>query len=166
MGSLLAQPDGFALDGVCRSGTILKRYRTVLFLDSNPKGNSMFKRTVLAAFATTVLIAAPALADGDAEKGEKTFNACKACHDVEKGVNKVGPTLKGVVGRKAASVADYKYSEAMIAKGAEGIVWDEATLAAYLPDPKAFVPKTKMAYAGLKKPEDVANVIAYLKAHP
>jgi cytochrome c len=126
----------------------------------------MFKRTVLAAFATTVLIAAPALADGDAEKGEKTFNACKACHDVEKGVNKVGPTLKGVVGRKAASVADYKYSEAMIAKGAEGIVWDEATLAAYLPDPKAFVPKTKMAYAGLKKPEDVANVIAYLKAHP
>ena len=94
------------------------------------------------------------------------FLKCKACHDVEKGVNKVGPTLKGVVGRAAATVADYKYSEAMIAKGAEGVVWDEATLTAYLPDPKAFVPKTKMAFAGLKKPEEVADIIAYLKANP
>ena len=126
----------------------------------------MIKRAILAAIATTLLAAAPAMAEGDAAKGEKVFNKCKACHDVEKGVNKVGPTLKGVVGRKAASVADYKYSEAMIAKGAEGVVWDEATLTAYLPDPKAFVPKTKMAFAGLKKPEEIADVIAYLKAHP
>ena len=81
-------------------------------------------------------------------------------------MNKVGPTLKGLVGRKAASVEGYKYSAAMIAKGAEGVVWDEATLTAYLPDPKGFVPKTKMAFAGLKKPEEVADVIAYLKAHP
>ena len=126
----------------------------------------MSKATILAALAAAMLIAGPAHAEGDAAKGEKVFAKCKACHEVEKGVNKVGPTLKGVVGRKAASVADYKYSEAMIAKGAEGIVWDEATLAAYLPDPKAFVPKTKMAFAGLKKPEEVADVIAYLKAHP
>ena len=118
----------------------------------------MIKRAILAAIATTLLAAAPAMAEGDAAKGEKVFNKCKACHDVEKGVNKVGPTLKGVVGRKAASVADYKYSEAMIAKGAEGVVWDEATLTAYLPDPKAFVPKTKMAFAGLKKPEEIADV--------
>jgi cytochrome c len=74
--------------------------------------------------------------------------------------------LKGVVGRKAASVADYKYSEAMLAKGTEGVVWDEATLAIYLPDPKTFVPKTKMSFAGLKKPEEVADIIAYLKANP
>ena len=94
------------------------------------------------------------------------FNKCKACHENEKGVNKVGPTLKGVVGRKAASVPDYKYSEAMLAKGAEGVVWDEATLTAYLPDPKAFVPKTKMAFAGLKKPEEIVDVIAFFKAHP
>ena len=125
----------------------------------------MFKQAVLAA-AAALLLAAPAMAEGDAAKGEKVFAKCKACHENEKGVNKVGPTLKGLVGRKAASVPDYKYSEAMIAKGAEGVVWDEATLAAYLPDPKAFVPKTKMAFAGLKKPEDVADVIAYLKAHP
>jgi cytochrome c len=126
----------------------------------------MTRNLILAALASAVLFAAPAHAEGDAAKGEKVFAKCKACHDVEKGVNKVGPTLKGVVGRKAASVPEYKYSEAMIAKGAEGVVWDEATLTAYLPDPKAFVPKTKMAFAGLKKPEEVADVIAYLKAHP
>ena len=126
----------------------------------------MSKKLILAALASAVLFAVPAHAEGDAAAGEKVFAKCKACHEVEKGVNKVGPTLKGLVGRKAASVPDYKYSEAMLAKGAEGVVWDEATLTAYLPDPKAFVPKTKMAFAGLKKPEDVANVIAYLKAHP
>jgi len=126
----------------------------------------MSKTTILAALAAAVLFAAPALAEGDAAKGEKVFAKCKACHEVEKGVNKVGPTLKGLVGRKAASVEGYKYSEAMLAKGTEGIVWDEATLAAYLPDPKAYVPKTKMAFAGLKKPEEVADIIAYLKAHP
>lgn len=126
----------------------------------------MYKTVFFAAVAATLMIATPAMAEGDAAKGEKVFLKCKACHENEKGANKVGPTLKGIVGRKAASVADYKYSEAMIAKGAEGVVWDEATLTAYLPDPKAFVPKTKMAFAGLKKPEDVADIIAYLKAHP
>ncbi len=123
-------------------------------------------RTMLAAFAVLMALATPALADGDAAKGEKVYMKCKTCHDIEKGVNKVGPTLKGVVGRKVASVADYKYSEAMLAKGAEGAVWDEATLATYLPDPKAFAPKTKMVFAGLKKPEEIADIIAYLKANP
>lgn len=126
----------------------------------------MFKTTAFAALAAALLLAVPAHAEGDAAAGEKVFAKCKACHEVEKGVNKVGPTLKGVVGRPAASVPDYKYSEAMLAKGAEGLVWTEENLTAYLPDPKAYVPKTKMAFAGLKKPEDVANIIAYLKAHP
>jgi cytochrome c len=126
----------------------------------------MYKSMIFAAAAASLLIASPAMAEGDAAKGEKVFAKCKACHENEKGVNKVGPTLKGLVGRKVASVEGYKYSEAMLAKGAEGAVWDEATLAVYLPDPKAFVPKTKMAFAGLKKPDEVADVIAYLKAHP
>ena len=98
----------------------------------------------------------------DAEKGAKVFNKCMACHSIED-KNKIGPSLKGIVGRKAASVEGYKYSDAMLAKAAEGVIWDEATLAAYLPDPKSFVPGTKMAFPGLKKPEDVANVIAFLK---
>jgi cytochrome c len=126
----------------------------------------MLRKSVFAAMASAILFVVPAHAEGDAAAGAKVFNQCKACHEVEKGVNKVGPTLKGVVGRKAAAVADYKYSEAMIAKGAEGVVWDDANLTAYLTSPKTFVPKGKMAFAGLKKPEDLANVIAFLKTHP
>lgn len=126
----------------------------------------MLRKSIFAALALGTVLAVPAYAEGDAAAGAKVFNQCKACHDVEKGVNRVGPTLKGVVGRQAAAVADYKYSEAMIAKGAEGVVWDDANLTAYLTSPKTFVPKGKMAFAGLKKPEDLANVIAFLKTHP
>ena len=126
----------------------------------------MHRHMIPAALTAIFLFASPALAAGDAAKGEKVYAKCKACHDVEKGVNKVGPTMKGLVGRAAASVADYKYSAAMLAKGAEGLVWTEEALTEYLPDPKAYVPKTKMAFAGLKKPDEVADIIAYLKAHP
>lgn len=123
-------------------------------------------RLVVAALFTVLVGASPALAGGDAALGAKVFFKCKACHENEKGVNRIGPTLKGVVGRATATVADFKYSEGMLAKGAAGQVWDEATLAAYLPDPRTFVPGTKMAFAGLKKPDEVANIIAYLKANP
>jgi cytochrome c len=116
-----------------------------------------------AAMLLLAIIASPAVADGDAAKGEKVFTKCKACHDIEKGQNRVGPTLVKLVGRPVASIADYKYSDDMLAKGKDGKVWDEATLAAYLPDPKAFAPKTKMVFAGLKKPEDVVDLIAFLK---
>lgn len=99
----------------------------------------------------------------DAEKGATVFKKCMICHTADDMSNKVGPSLKGLVGRKAASVQGYKYSDAMLAKAAEGLIWDETTLAAYLPDPKKFVPGTKMAFPGLKNPEDVANLIAFLK---
>lgn len=123
-------------------------------------------RIVFAGLAAMVATTSPVLADGDAASGKKVFVKCMACHENEKGVNKIGPTLKGVVGRKAASVADFKYSEAMLAKGAEGVIWDEATLTAYLPDPRAFVPKTKMTFPGLKKPKEIADIIAFLKSKP
>ena len=80
----------------------------------------MIKKAVFAALASAVLFAAPAHAAGDAAAGEKVFAQCKACHENEKGVSKVGPTLKGVVGRKAASVEGYKYSAAMTKKGEPG----------------------------------------------
>jgi cytochrome c len=130
------------------------------------KGNTQMTRTTV--FAVLVLLTSTSVshADGDAAKGEKIYVKCKTCHDIDKGVNKVGPSLKGLIGRKAAAVPDFKYSEAMIAKGAEGVVWDEATLTVYLPDPKAFVPKTKMVFAGLKKPEDIEDLIAFLKTKP
>lgn len=99
----------------------------------------------------------------DAAAGEKVFNRCKACHSATDETNKVGPTLKGVVGRAAASVSTYQYSPAMIAEGKSGLVWSEAELTTYLKDPKALVKGTKMTFPGLKKDEDIANVIAYLK---
>ena len=102
----------------------------------------------------------------DAEAGKKVFNRCKACHTVEAATNKVGPHLDVIVGRKAAAVPDFAYSDAMKAKGAEGLVWDEANLTAYLTDPRGFIPGNKMAFAGLKKADDVANLIAFLKTAP
>ncbi|MEN9754168.1 MAG: hypothetical protein RLZ07_550 [Pseudomonadota bacterium] len=126
----------------------------------------MSKILVLSSLAAVLMAATPAFADGDAAAGEKVFIKCKACHENEQGVNKIGPTLKGIVGRKGASVEGYAYSDGAKAKAAEGLVWDEATLAAYLPDPRAYVPGTKMAFAGLKSPQEVADVIAYLKTKP
>ena len=92
-----------------------------------------------------------------AQEAPAAFNQCKACHII--GKNGVGPNLAGVVGRKAGSVDGFKYSDAMKAAPA----WDEAALSKYLADPKGTIPGNKMAFAGLKKPEDVTAVVAYLK---
>lgn len=99
-------------------------------------------------------------AAGDAAEGEKVFKKCKACHVIDSDKNRLGPTLKGVIGRTSGSVDGFKYSSAMTDAG---ITWDETTLDAYLADPKGYVPKNKMAFPGLKKEEDRANVIAYMK---
>ena len=99
----------------------------------------------------------------DAAAGEKVFTKCKACHVADEDKNKIGPSLHGVMGRTAGTHPDFKYSEAMVAAGTSGVKWDEPTLASYLHDPKGMVKGTKMVFPGLKKDEDVANVIAYLK---
>lgn len=96
---------------------------------------------------------------GDAAAGKKVFAKCAVCHVVDKPQNKVGPSLHGVIGRPAGAVEGFKYSDAM---KNSGLVWDEATLDQYLENPKGFVKGNKMAFAGLKKPEDRANVIAYI----
>ncbi|MBK8457359.1 MAG: c-type cytochrome [Phyllobacteriaceae bacterium] len=123
---------------------------------------------ILAAALVAAAFASPALADGDAAAGKTVFNKCKACHNAAEEKNMVGPHLVGVAGRPMAAVADYaaKYSEGLKTMGAEGKVWDDANLTAYLTKPKEFNPDSKMAFAGLPKPEDIANVIAYLKADP
>jgi cytochrome c len=107
-----------------------------------------------------MLIAGPALADGDAAKGEKVFAKCKACHAVEAGKNKVGPSLAGLFGRTAGTVEGFSYSDAM---KSSGIVWGDETLHKYLEKPKDVVPGTKMAFPGLKQAQDRDDVIAYLK---
>ena len=108
------------------------------------------------------LISAAAHA-GDAAAGKKVFKKCKACHYAAKDKNKTGPHLVNLIGREAGTVEGYKYSKAM---KSSSIVWDEYTLIAYLRAPKKYLKGTKMAFAGLRKDADIANVIAYLKAQP
>ncbi|MCX7888665.1 MAG: cytochrome c family protein [Rhodobacteraceae bacterium] len=101
------------------------------------------------------------VASADVAAGEKIFGKCKSCHKID-GTNGTGPHLNDVVGRAIGTVADFAgYSEGMKSHGG---TWDEATLFAFLKAPKEFVPGTKMTFAGLPKPEDRANVIAYLKS--
>jgi cytochrome c len=109
--------------------------------------------------------AAPAFADGDPAEGEKVFRRCQACHVADAEQNRVGPYLKGVVGRKAASVEGYNYSAAMKEAGENGLEWTEENIDKYLADPKGFIPKNKMAFAGLKKEDEREDVIAFLKQH-
>ncbi len=123
----------------------------------------MIKKFVGAALLAGAFCA-PALAEGDAEKGEKVFKKCKACHAVGEGAkDKVGPALNGIVGAAAGHSADFKYSDALKTAAEGGLVWDEESLSAFLTKPKEFMDGTKMSFAGLRKEDDIANVIAYLK---
>ena len=113
--------------------------------------------------AACLCLATPALAEGDAVAGKAVFKKCAPCHSTEP-VNRVGPTLAGIIGRPVASIADYSYSDAMTAFADGGRMWNEAQIAEYLLAPKAVVPGTRMTFAGLRKIEDIANLIAYLKS--
>lgn len=97
---------------------------------------------------------------GNAANGEKVFGQCRACHVAEEGVNRVGPSLWKVVGRTAGSIEGFKYSPA---NKNSGLVWSEEQLFTYLESPQQTIKGTYMAFAGLKKPQDRADVIAYLK---
>lgn len=108
----------------------------------------------------SVLLAAPVVA-GDPAKGEKVFRKCKACHYVDKEKNKTGPHLVNIIGRAAGEVEGYEYSKAM---AGSGLIWDEETMARFLTKPKKYLKGTKMAFVGLRKESDIADVIAYLKA--
>lgn len=120
-------------------------------------------RSVLLAAMLCAALPVAAQAAGDAASGEKIFNKCKSCHMVgENAKSRVGPSLNGVVGRAWGAYEGYKYSNALMDGAKEGKVWDEATLDAYLEKPKAIIPKGKMSFAGLKKADDRADIIAYL----
>lgn len=100
---------------------------------------------------------------GDAKKGEADFITCKTCHAIEAGVNRIGPSLHGVVGRKAGIIPGFVYSTA---NKDSGITWTEDKLFQYLENPQRVVPGTKMTFAGWPTdPQKRADVIAYLKAN-
>jgi cytochrome c len=105
----------------------------------------------------------PLLASADISAGENVFKKCAACHNVnEGGANKVGPNLYNVVNRPIASVDGFSYSGALKAYG-EGKAWTYEELNGFLWKPKTFVKGTSMGFGGLKKVEDRANLIFYLR---
>ena len=128
------------------------------------------KHLIVTAAVSFAILTAPSLAFGQGRgpgpgvaAGEKVFKRCVACHTVEQGGrNKVGPNLWNIFGSTAGQRdIGYKYSEAMTGSG---IVWDDATMAAYLENPRKFLPKTRMAFPGLKKADQRDDVIAYMKS--
>jgi cytochrome c len=119
---------------------------------------------ILGAFAFTFALASAgivrAVEAGDAESGKKVFAKCQACHSLDAGANKIGPSLHGIIGRASATVDGFKYSDAM--QNAH-LNWTPDTLDQYLANPRKSVPGTKMAFPGLPKPQDRADLITYLE---
>jgi cytochrome c len=124
------------------------------------------RRLVLISSVLFLAQAGGALAQGagDPAAGQRVFNQCRACHSADQGGrNQVGPNLYGVVGRKAASIENFRYSANMRQLGEQGHTWTEENLRAYLANPKAVVPQGTMVYPGLRNEQQLTDVIAYLK---
>jgi cytochrome c len=97
----------------------------------------------------------------DPDKGKAVFEQCAACHSLDGGGDTDGPTLKGVIGRKAGSLEDYRYSAAM---KRSDVTWDAAALDKYVTDPQASIPGNRMAFAGIGDKAQRDDLIAYLQA--
>jgi cytochrome c len=122
-------------------------------------------RDVIGAVVLLHLQGPLAAAEGDPERGERMFQRCYACHSVDPAETGLeGPTLHGVVGRPAGAVDGFAYSDALRARAAEGLVWDEPALDAFLADPQGFLPDNAMGFFGLRDEDARANLVAYLKA--
>ncbi len=119
--------------------------------------NTLNALTAAIFLVTAVTAEAETPPNGDPAHGKTLYQGCQACHAVED--NDLGPRHRGVVGRRAGSVADYNYSAAL---KSSGLTWDEATLDRWLTNPSALVPGTKMFFK-LDSPQDRADVIAYLE---
>ena len=129
------------------------------------KGMKSMLRIIIAGLAL-MSFAGIAAAEGDAVKGKKVFKRCAACHKVGEGAkHKIGPELNNLFGRTAGTAEGFKYSKAMVDAGAGGKVWNAETLAAFLAKPRKDIPKNKMSFSGLRKPKQIANVIAFLQSH-
>jgi cytochrome c len=112
--------------------------------------------------ALDITDASGAQLSGDTERGRRIFAQCATCHSPEQGVNRVGPSLFGVIGRHSGSIPGFRYSDA---NRNSGVTWTEQELFTYLENPRAKIPGTIMAFNGLRNPQQRADVIAYLKAN-
>ena len=122
------------------------------------------KKLLKIALLGTFVIAgsAPSMAEGDSAKGERVFKKCKACHSMVTGKRSLGPSLAGIMGRKAGTLEGYKYSKAM---AASDVVWSAETIGEFLKKPRSFIPKTKMTFPGIrgsKADEQIADLVAFL----
>jgi cytochrome c len=108
--------------------------------------------------AALVALTASQAGAADTEHGKALYQACAACH--AEGGNGMGPNLKGVFGRKSGALEDYRYSPAMLRAN---LVWDEANLKAYIANPQAKIKGNRMPFGGLTEPNDLDDVVAYLK---
>lgn len=127
------------------------------------KGNPMKRIWLMTTVACLCSMTHVAAAEGDAVAGEKIFQRCASCHVVVDNTHKRGPTLRGIVGRPAASAENFAYSEGLKAFGAGGAVWDETTLDKFLQDPNGFVKGMRMAITPVRRDSDRVNLIAFLK---
>jgi cytochrome c len=127
-----------------------------------PRSVFVMTTAILASVVISLWAGAAAQAEesGDPAKGKKLFARCAACHSVDANVNKIGPSLHGIIGRPAGSIADFKYSDAM---KNSGLTWDVATIDKYITKPKELVPGNKMIFPGMPKPTDRADLISYLQ---
>jgi cytochrome c len=126
-------------------------------LEENP-----MRRLSVVAIAATIALAgtSAAWAAPDAAKGKRVFNKCKACHSLKAGKRKIGPSLFGIMGRKAGTAKKFRYSKALMKSG---LTWTDENLDKYITKPRKFVKGTKMSFPGLKKKADRDNLIAFLK---
>jgi cytochrome c len=115
----------------------------------------------LLGLALTAALSLPALAAGDAAAGKTAFDAtCALCHSVKKGETKIGPSLAGVYGEKAAAVPGYEFSESLKKLN---VTWDDATLDKWLTNPRDMAPSTKMIFPGVPDEKQRQDIIAYVK---
>jgi cytochrome c len=119
-------------------------------------------KVIVAAVAAAFLAATPGVASAEADlaKGKRAYNKCAACHTLQEGRHRIGPSLYGMFGREAGTVNNYAYSTAM---KKSTVVWDEKTLDGYIANPRQFMPGTKMAFPGIRDAQERADLIAYLK---
>lgn len=134
------------------------------------QGRSTTIAAMLLALAGFVMASTPAQAEplevagltGDPDQGERIYKRCMACHSLAKGENKVGPSLYGIFGRPAGTVEGFRYSDANLNSG---VTWTPEIMFEYLENPRSFMKGTRMAFPGLRPPQQRADVLAYIAAN-